>query len=169
MELAAKCVGYAAILVSVIIYQQKTRSGLLICKAVTDVLWIAHYLLIGAYTGAAVTCVALVREVVFYGSDRRSKKGRIVLLCFLGVSIVCSILTWGSVFSLFAMLGSLLSIVSFWIGEPRVSRIMAFPISACMLTYGVSNGSAAVLINEILVMLSSAWGILRQDRKRTAA
>jgi hypothetical protein len=64
------------------------------------------------------------------------------------------------------MLGSMLSIVSFWIGEPKVSRIMAFPISGCMLIYGVSNGSVAVLINEVLVMVSSAIGIMKHDRKK---
>lgn len=168
MQWIGKCAGYAAIAASVLIYQQKSRSGLLIWKAISDVLWIVHYFLLGGYTGAAVTCVALMREIVFFNSDRHSKKGKILLLCFLCISIACSVLTWGSVFSLFAMVGSMLSIVSFWIGEPKVSRIMAFPISACMLTYGVSNGSVAVLINEILVMLSSAWGLLRHDRKRGA-
>ena len=67
------------------------------------------------------------------------------------------------------MLGSMLSIVSFWLGEPKVSRIMVFPISGCMLIYGVANGSVAVLINEVLVMLSSVVGILKHDRKNQTA
>ena len=87
-------------------------------------------------------------------------------MCILCISVVCSVLTWGSVYSVFAMLGSLMSIVSFWVGEPKVSRIMAFPISICMLIYGVSNGSVAVLINEVLVMVSSAIGIMKHDRKK---
>lgn len=169
MLLVGKIAGYIAIVASMLIYQQKTRRNLLICKAVTDVLWIVHYFLLGAYTGAAVTCVALVREVVFFRSDRRGKTGKRILVCFLCISVLCSAITWGSIFSVFMMLGSLLSIVSFWIGEPKVSRIMAFPISGCMLIYGVSNGSVAVLINEVLVMVSSAIGILKQDRKKITA
>lgn len=167
--LAGKIAGYIAIVTSMLIYQQKTRERLLICKAVTDVLWIIHYFVLGGYTGAVVTSVALAREVVFFRTDRRSKIGKPILGCFLCISVVCSILTWGSIFSIFAMLGSLLSIFSFWLGEPKVSRIMAFPISACMLTYGVSNGSVAVLINEVLVMISSAIGILQHDRKNKTA
>jgi hypothetical protein len=166
MMLVGKVAGYIAIVASMLIYQQKTRKGLLIWKAVADVLWIVHYFLLGGYTGAVVTCVALVREVVFFRSGRHNKNSKLVLAAFLCVSVVCSVLTWGGVFSLFAMLGALLSIVSFWLGVPKVSRIMAFPISICMLTYGVSQGSVAVLINEILALISSTVGILRYDRKK---
>lgn len=169
MMLAGKIVGYIAIVASMLIYQQKTRKNLLISKAVTDALWIIHYFLLGAYTGAVVTCVALVREVVFFRSDWRDKNSKPILVLFLCISVVCSVLTWGGIFSIFAMLGSMLSIVSFWLGEPKVSRIMAFPISCCMLIYGVANGSMAVLINEVLVMVSSAIGILKQDRKKITA
>ena len=167
--LVGKIVGYIAIVASVLIYQQKTRKNLLISKAVTDVLWIIHYFLMGGYTGAAVTCVALVREVVFFRSDWRNKNSKLILVVFLCISAVCTALTWDGVFSIFAMLCSMLSIVSFWIGEPKVSRIMAFPISGCMLIYGVANGSVAVLINEVLVMISSVIGILQHDRKKKAA
>lgn len=169
MMLVGKIVGYIAIVASVLIYQQKTRKNLLISKAVTDVLWIIHYFLMGGYTGAAVTCVALVREVVFFRSDWRNKNSKLILAVFLCISAVCTALTWDGVFSIFAMLCSMLSIVSFWIGEPKVSRIMAFPISGCMLIYGVANGSVAVLINEVLVMISSVIGILQHDRKKKAA
>lgn len=169
MTLVGKIVGYIAIVASMLIYQQKTRKNLLICKAVTDVLWIIHYFLLGAYTGAIVTCVALVREVVFFRSDWRNKSSKLILVIFLCISALCTALTWGGVFSIFAMLCSMLSIVSFWIGEPKVSRIMAFPISGCMLIYGVANGSVAVLINEVLVMVSSMIGILKHDRKKKTA
>lgn len=169
MMLVGEIAGYIAIVASVLIYQQKTRKNLLISKAVTDVLWIIHYFLMGGYTGAAVTCVALVREVVFFRSDWRNKNSKLILVVSLCISAVCTALTWDGVFSIFAMLCSMLSIVSFWIGEPKVSRIMAFPISGCMLIYGVANGSVAVLINEVLVMISSVIGILQHDRKKKAA
>ena len=169
MVLVGKIVGYAAIVASMLIYQQKTRKNLLINKAVTDVLWIVHYFLLGGYTGAAVTGVALVREVVFFRSDWRNKNGKRILIVFLCISALCTALTWDGAFSIFAMLCSMLSIVSFWIGEPKVSRIMAFPIAGCMLIYGVSNGSVAAVINEVLVMISSAIGILKYDRKKKTA
>ena len=165
MELAGKWIGYTAVILSVLIYQQKTRTGLLLFKGLSDVFWITHYLLLGGYTGAAVTAIALIRTVIFFKNDSRDKKSRIILVCFLFASIVSGILTWSNMFSLFALLGSMIAIVSFWIGNPGISRILVFPISVCMLIYGASNGSSAAIINEILVLISSTLGILRHDQK----
>jgi hypothetical protein len=35
-----------------------------------------------------------------------------------------------------------------------------------MMTYGVYNGSAAAVINEVLVIASSLIGIFKYDRKK---
>jgi len=166
MQTAATVIGFIAIAASVMIYQQKTRPRLLAAKAISDVFWILHYLLLGAYTGAAVTGVALARSLVFFKNDSRNTKSRIILGCFLAISIASGILTWKNGFSIFAMAGSFVAIISFWIGNPRLSRILMFPVSVCFLIYGVANGSVAALINEVLVMLSSILGILRHDRKK---
>ena len=168
MKLAATIIGYVAICVSIMIYQQKNRTRLLLWKIAADSVWIIHYLLLGAYTGAAITGIALARGLVFLRCERRSKLGKILLVCFLCVSITSSIMTWGSFYSLFALLASQMAIIGFWIGEPRLSRIMAFPISTSMLIYGVSAGSVAALINESLAMVSAAVGIIKNRQKTSA-
>ena len=165
MKLAASIIGYIAIAVSVLIYQQNTRKKLLICKGLSDILWISHYILLSAYTGAAVTAVAMLRTLVFLNKDAKDPKNRKWLFVFLGISIISGILTWNSIFSIFAMCGSLIAIVSFYIGDPKLTRILAFPISLCFLTYGIANGSVAAAINEILVMGSSVLGMLRNRKK----
>ena len=165
MKLAASIIGYIAIAVSVLIYQQNTRKKLLICKGLSDVLWISHYILLSAYTGAAVTAVAMLRTLVFLNKDAKDPKNRKWLFVFLGISIISGILTWNGFFSIFAMCGSLIAIVSFYIGDPKLTRILSFPVSVCMLTYGASNGSVAAVINEILVMGSSVLGMLRNRKK----
>lgn len=149
-----------------LIYQQKSKKGLLLYKGCSDLLWITHYLIIGGYTGAAVTGVALVREILFFKNDLHDKKGKLVLMCFLCAAAVCAWITWSSIYSLLAMVASMMSVVSFWLGNPRITRILAFPIAGCMLTYGCINGSVAVMINETLIILSSLIGLIRLDRKQ---
>ena len=58
MEILAYVLGALGILISFIIYQQKTRKGLLLSKLTGDAVWLFHYLLIGAYTGAAIGVLA---------------------------------------------------------------------------------------------------------------
>ena len=165
MDLIGEIVGWIAIAVCVLIYQQKTEKNLLLYKGTTDALWIAHYIIIGGYTGAAITCVALIREIVLFCNARRGVKSKRVLVLFLLASAVCTVITWQSVFSIFPAVGSLLAVTSFWIGKPKVLRIMSFPIAICMMIYGMHNGSVTVIVNESLVMLSSLLALCFKDRK----
>ena len=68
-------------------------------------------------------------------------------------------------FCVFTCLASILSIISFYIGITKTSRILAYPISSCMLTYDIANISVAGIINEILTLTSSIIGYLRHDKK----
>lgn len=165
MAWISEIIGWIAIIASVLIYQQKTEKNLLLCKGITDAVWITHYVTIGGYTGAAVSAVALIRELVLSYNARRGVKSKGILLVFLLASLVCTAITWQGVFSILPAVASLLSVVSFWIGNPRILRLMSFPISACMLLYGNHNGSTTVVINESLIMLSSLLGLIRKDQK----
>ena len=165
MTLAGEIVGFIAIVASLLIYQQKTEKGLLLNKGITDALWIVHYILIGGYTGAAITGVALIRGIVLFCNAQRGVKSKGVLWIFMVASVICTAITWKSAFSIFPAVASLLAAVSYWIGKPKVLRLLSFPISTCMMIYGIYNGSVTVLINESLVMLSALLALILQDRK----
>ena len=165
MDIVAEIIGCIAIAISVLIYQQKTEKNLLWCKGISDALWIIHYIIIGGYTGAAISGVALIRGIVLSFNAHRGIKSKRVLLLFLLASLVFTAITWHSVFSIFPAVASVLAVISFWIGNPKILRIMSFPISACMMTYAIHNGSVSVIISESLVVLSSCLGLLTKDRK----
>ena len=166
MVIIAEIIGCIAIVASVLIYQQKTEKGILLNKGLTDGLWICHYALISAYTGAAISGVALTREIVLFYNQRRGVKSKRVLLLFLLASAVCTAITWQDLYSIFPAVTSLLSVVSFWIGKPKILRFISFPASTCMLLYGIHNGSVTVIVNESLIMLSSFLGLVFSDRKQ---
>jgi hypothetical protein len=166
MDIVAEIIGCIAVAISVLIYQQKTEKNLLWYKGIADSLWVIHYIIIGGYTGAAISGVSVIRGIVLSLNAYRGFKSKRIWLLFMLVSLVCTAITWQSVFSIFPAVASLLAVISFWIGNPKILRIMSFPISACMMTYGIYNGSVAVIISESLVMISSGFGLLTKDRKR---
>lgn len=168
MKVISDILGILGILITVIVYQQKKRESLLISKLVLDLVWLLHYCFISAYSGAAVAAIAAFRELVYVKRDRNNPKGIVWLPIFIVVAIVCTVLTWNNMFSLFTCLASCIAVVSFFIGNPKLSRILAFPVSACMLTYDVACGSIAGVINESFAMISSLVGIIRYDRKKNA-
>ena len=156
-------IGYIGILMNLIIYQQKTRVGILSCKLISDVVWAVHYLALGAMAGFAIAAIGIVREIVFIKVDKKSRLGRTFLVVFIIAALVAAALTWRDFSSILPSVASVTSVVGFFLSIPSLSRILSFPISLCMGIYSFTNGSTAGVINEILTVLSSIIGILRLD------
>jgi hypothetical protein len=160
--------GFLGILLTVIIYQQKSRKGLLISKLISDAVWFCHYFFLGAYSGAVIALIGATRELVFINRDKKWGKSILWLPVFIVISIVCTIFTWKDIFCIFTCFASILSVVSFYIGIPKISRILSYPISGCMLTYDIANLSIAGIINEVFTLTSSLIGYFRIDRKNNS-
>lgn len=151
---------------TVLIYQQKTRKGLVLSKLLSDVIWFLYYFSLSAYSGAAIAVIGMVRELVFINKDKKWAKHPIWLVFFLTLSFGCAVFTWKNAFSLLPCIASAVSVISFWIGKPKLSRILSYPISACMLTYDIASGAILGIVNELFTVVSSVIGAIRHDRKR---
>lgn len=166
MLIASYVFGFLGIASSIVIYQQRKRIGLLISKLLSDVIWFFHYLFIYAYSGAAIAVIGFVREIIFINRNKKWAKSPLWLVLFLLLSAGAGFITWKNVFSIFPCVASALAVISFWIGNPRLARILSFPISAFMLTYAISFNGYLVIANEILSLTSSTIGIIRHDIKK---
>lgn len=165
MKLLADILGGAGVIIGILLYQQKNRKSLLAYKLTLDLIWLVHYILIGAYSGAAVAAIAALREIIFVKREPKKSSAIIWLPIFISAAIVTTVLTWDNAFSLFTMFASCIAVVSFFIGNPKLSRILAFPVCGCMLTYDAASGSIAGVVNESVNIISSIVGIFRLDRK----
>lgn len=162
-------IGVLGMAACIMIFQQTERKKMLIWKMIADSLWLIQYVLLGAYGGVGTTAVAVLRGAVFLKWDPRQKGGKLVLTAFLIISVAVGLLTWKNAFNLFSMAASVIAIVSFWIGNPKLSRILAFPISTSMLIYDVAYLSIMGIFNESFSMISSLIGIIRHDVKKISA
>ncbi len=150
---------------SIIIYQQNKREKLLFWKLVSDVLWAMHYFFISAYAGTAVAVIAIFREIAFYGQAKKNTKSKGLLIFFVCISLTSAFVTWNGFLSALPAFGSVMSITSFWYGNPKVTRYISFPTSVLMLTYDVFCHSYIGICNEIFTICSSVVGVLRYRKK----
>ena len=166
MKLISEILGFIGVGLNAVVYQQKKRDRLLVFKLISDVVWMLHYGLMGNYSGAAVATIGIARESTFLVTDKKGIDRRPFLLAFLGCACFSVWLTWGGWFSVLPATASFLSVISFWQQKPRVSRLLALPISACMVIYSTMVGSYAGIANEIFTVTSTIIGIIRHDLKR---
>ena len=129
--------GMSGILSNFIIYQQKTRKKLLCAKLVADCFWSLHYAFLGAWSGAAICSIGILRESVFLNERHKWAQGKRWLLLFAVLSVFSAAITWKNLFSILPAVASLLSVYSFWKGVPKLTKILSLPISACFMVYNI--------------------------------
>ena len=161
MTLLVYLLGFGGILSNFAIYQQKTRKKLLCAKLIADCLWSLHYAFLGAWSGAAVCSIGILRESIFLNERHKWAQGKRWLLLFGALSIISAIITWKNPFSVLPTVASVLSVYSFWKGEPRLTKILSLPISACFMTYNVVFGTYIGIINEIFVLVSTIIALIK--------
>lgn len=163
METVALICGIFGVLLNLIIYQQTTSKRILLFKLASDIVWAAQYFLLGAYTGFCISCIAILRESVFYKINRKSRVGVACLIFFATAAGISAAMTWSSPASLLPAVASMLSVFGFYFAIPRLSRILSFPISLCMGIYAFGVGSWLGVSNEIITVFSSIFGIIWID------
>ena len=153
--------GIGGILANIMIFQQKNRKHLLTTKLLADISWTTHYLLLSAWSGAAVCGIGIVRESIFLNRPRKWANSPLWLVLFFLCSLVSAVLTWKGPFSILPAFASMVSILSFWIGNPKLTRWLQIPISLSFLTYNVTVFSVTGIINEILTLSSIVIAFIR--------
>ena len=159
-SILASVVGALGIGANVWIYQQKTGQRLLVFKLISDVLWALHYLLLGGYSGAAIASIGIIRESIFLHQKYKWAQSRLWLLLFVALALGAAVLTWQSPMSILPTVASLLSVFGFWRNKPILSKILAFPISLCMLTYDIYVWSYMGIANEAFTLISATVAVI---------
>lgn len=168
LELFAQVLGLLGIGISLLIYAGRTRSRILVCKFISDVLWFGNYFLIGAYTGALLNVIAMGRETVFY--NRETKKWashRAWLYVFIVLTLLSPILelvkiggfAWGP---LLPAAGSILAVISFYSRRPRVMRYFGFASQIFWLVYGILLVNVTSILCCTFTILSAVIGMIRE-------
>ena len=155
MELIAQLFGLGAMASLFLIYQQKSRKGMLFAKLSADVFWVIHYLCLGGIAGMIPNAVGILRELVFI--NRKDKKWAASIVW----PILFILLNWGLGFRTFHSLYNLLPItastfvtVSLWIDNPKLTKIISIPISLSFLVYDIFIGSYIGIVNEAVSVIS---------------
>ncbi len=167
METAAQIIGIIALICAVTSFQQRTHKYILAFQLASTSLFVAHYALLGAYTGAILNAIALIRSVVFINKDKKWANSIVWLVLFCVVSVSTGVLTWnGSMVSVLPVLGMLFTTVAFWIKIPKYVRMTAFPSSPLWLVYNISCNAWGGAITEVINMISIIVAMIRLDFKK---
>lgn len=166
LNFAAQMAGFIGTILSFVMYLARKRKTILLGKFTCDILWILHYGLIGAYSGAALNVLALGRESVFYNKEKKWASSKLWLVLFVVLTIISSALSWEGMLSLLPMIGSCCAVVSFWCTNPFHIRLLALPCQILWLIYSIFHQSLPSLVSCSISLAAILIGLYRDIRSK---
>lgn len=166
-NILTQAIGVLAMCVAIVSFQAKKSFLIIIFQTVSSTLWMIHFLMLSAYTGAILNGVIVIRNIVYAFHGKKKWASNIIwVFVFSAAIIAVSIFTWKGIISILPMLGSICTTISFYIINPQKLRIVSFVSSPLWLVYDALNRSYPGVITEVFVMISIIIALIRYSKKK---
>ena len=146
-------------------YQLKTRRSIVIVNALSRILYVAQYLVLGAFEGAFLDITAFFVTVMCAQAGKGFPQKHIVVLIVLSNLAVIGVgmLSYQNLFSLLPILGVIFETLALWLKKEnhiRAASLLGAPFWLAYNLYCTAYGSA---IGNVITLLSLSIAIFRYD------
>lgn len=162
-------VGAIALVFIVIAWNAKTRKNILLLQSVSLMFFIAHYTLLSAYAGAAMSVVVLGRNfVLLQEEDEKNWASHWTwFYFFILISIVVLAFFWNGWVSALPVVGAIVGIYGMWKKNPADIRLYMLIASSIWVPYTIAVHSYSGLLSQIVGIAGILVGMYQHDRKET--
>ncbi len=175
-EITAQAISIFGMLCNVLSFQQKSQKRVIACQLAGAFLFTVSYLMLGAYVGALLNCVAIVRAIIYMNKEKFKAEKIIWLYGFTAVYLITYLLTFtvfGKEFDLknaivefLPIIGMVATTVSFRLKDAAAVRRLGLVSVPSWLIYNIFNFSLGGIICEIFCCCSIVIGMIRLDFKK---
>lgn len=158
-----QAVGLVALILGAVSVQFKHRSTILLVQILASVAWVLHFLLLGAYAGAIMNAVGVLRTVSYYVF--RNERPSWLPWSLGGVAILATALTWQDATSLLPLVAILLIIYGLWQQSEQKIRIFFLLCIPFWFTYNLIFMSYAGMASDLLALVSGLIALYRHRKQ----
>ena len=176
IEIIAQIVSIIGMLMGVLSYQQKGKARILTFQLIGASLFVIHFFMINALSGAILNFVAIVRALIFIYEDKvhgDHPAWTIGLTATYILSYISVFTVFGKeptvknlILEILPVLAMTVTTIAFRYKEDKILRRVTFISSPMWLTYNAIFFSLGGIIGESLNIGSAIIGPLRVDRKK---
>lgn len=170
MKIASLAAGILAVILYLLCFQCRDAKKILACKILSSVLYVAQYLLLFAFVGAAMDFSALISSWLAYRKDTPFiTKYRVPILILLHAGILAvGFSLYESPVSLLAIAGVLFESAAGWMKTEKRIRIVSLFATPCWFTYNVVCGAYGSAVGSVLAFVSIVTALIRYAGGKTA-
>lgn len=160
-------IGYVALLFVVLSPQFNKRGTILLSLIIGVLLFVLHYSLLHAWTGAAMNAIEAIVVYVSYQKDTKTwAKHTYWLYTFILLFFLIGILTGVNTINLLPIVAQIIATIAVWQKKPRLIRLISLPPRPLWFLYNFMVGSYPGMIAEVFILISILTGIIRFDSKK---
>ena len=165
MEILATIFGLLAVVLFVLSYQLKSRRNIILANAGSRVLYVAQYILLGAFEGALLDIVAFFVSLFYKARDKAfmKKHPALILIATNAVILGLGMLTYQNIFSLLPILGVIFETLGLWLKNEKHIRLVSFFGAPFWLAYNILCRAYGSSIGNVITMISILVAIVRYD------
>lgn len=157
-------IGFLALLFVILSFQKKERLSLLLIMLIGLVLFVVHFSLLGAWTGALMNLIeAGVVFISFKKEKAKWARGAFWLYVFVAAYVITGTLTYKNTFDALPIIAQIFGALAVWQKNPRILRFTMLIPRPLWFTYNLIVGSYAGMVTEALILCSVLIGIVRFD------
>lgn len=159
----AQLIGCVGFVLNIFAFQCKKHKGIMLFKTGSELVLTVQYLLLGAYTGAAMNLVGCFRSTIFAMQVEKNRSTRLSRVIFCVFFIVFGLLTWDGPISIFAILGKAGSTIAYGMKKSSIVRLLTLPTCIFWLIYNVHCRSLAGVLSDAFSLISIVVAMIRLD------
>ena len=169
MNTVATILGLCAVSLFVLSYQIKKRNTLIVVNAASRVLYVAQYLLLGAFEGALLDIVAFFVSLLCHRRDQAFIKRHFLWTVILSNVVIVGVglITYQNLFSLLPILGVIFETLALWLRKERNIRFVSLAGAPFWLAYNLYSAAYGSAIGNVITLVSISVAILRYDVFKT--
>ncbi len=160
-NLLVQALGFIGIVCSIISFQCKKHKRIILFRTLNELFFGIQYILLGAYTGAAMNAVGCVRNTYFSKQVEKGKSTTVTRIIFSVLFIAFSVATWNGAKSILIGLAKDASTFAYGCKNTLLMRIIILATSTAWLIYNAMIFSLAGVICEAFTICSIIIALAR--------
>ncbi len=163
-QVIAQSIGFLALLFVILSFQKKERTQLLIIMLVGLLLFVVHFSMLSAWTGALMNLVEAGVVLISYKRETAAwAQKRFWPYLFTGTYILAGLLTFNSSPDILPIVAQVFGAIAVWQKNPRLIRFLMLLPRPLWFIYNLIVGSYAGMVTEVLILISVLTSIIRFD------
>jgi hypothetical protein len=164
-DIAALIVGLSAVACFLLSYLQSKRRRIVALNLTSRILYVAQYLILGAWEGAALDVIGAVSAALAQNRDKGwLRKWATHVFVAVNVALIAvGLLLYRNIFSLLPLLGVLLQTDALWLKKEKHIRILSIIGCPFWFAYNFQSGAYGSCAGDFLACVSLCISLVRYD------